>query len=429
MTDVNRLLNPVVESSERILKTSAVAAVNVFDYRRGRMYINLYCQSESTTLYRMQYLYRNGTTPTSPTWKATPILDLSESPALNTPLAAVVHVNKSYTPFVHLFYVDRERYIREVMWIRGVMGYEGRVEGAGRVMRGSRLGVCRWWREGRDGVEEVYIRLFYQSETGQLQEHRGVFVYPTSTTSPPTSPSYADNTISASGSGSARTTILNIKTTWSPGPILNFPQSPPLQGTDLAFITPDPTHHNTVGYFQTTTGEIKQLTFDGKSWKISSDFTLSLPSGYSVLLGTGMAAAVVNIRGSRQARLFYVGIDERDTERRVVMKTVVSPAPYSYNYSYTSTVNAEENCNYSYGYINSEGNSFAGKVVSGGKVEGAGRIAAIQTDAGFYAWVGGGRGMVELVSPETRGEPFGEEGGKYARRVGVEGVEASWGDD
>ncbi|KAF3915696.1 hypothetical protein AA313_de0208716 [Arthrobotrys entomopaga] len=311
------------------------------------------------------------------------------------------------------------------MWVKGVIGYEGRVEGARRVMVGSRLGVCRWWREDPDGGGEVYIRLFYQSETGHLQEHRGVFVYPTSTTSPPTSPNYAQTTIININS--------NVKTTWSPGPTLNLPNCPPLQGTDLAFITPDPTHHHTIGYFQTTTGEIKQLTLDGEIWKVSPDFTLTLPSGHSIPLGTGMAAAVVNIRGSRQARLFYIGVNDREG-KRVVMKSVATPVPYRYSYTSISagSDNGDNGSGYSYGYNYTEGNSFSGKVVAGKEVEAVevdvgGRIAAIQTDAGFYAWVGGGRGMVELVSPETRGEPFGEEVERYAGRLGVEGVVASWG--
>ncbi|KAF3924118.1 hypothetical protein ABW20_dc0108830 [Dactylellina cionopaga] len=275
-------------AADLLAENSAFAGVHVYEYKAGKMYMNLFCQSESSALYKLTYLYKHGSpTRLYPNWDVERInLPLSgpDAPAPGTPLAAIKNGHGLEPPNLHLFYLDREDNVREVVWNGRVLKCKNKLDI--KAASYSKLSAIAWSM----GDHQTQIRLMYQSETGKIQQRRGDFTW--------------------NKGGNTGTTI------WSKAYHLEFAEAPSMPGTSLSFV--NQYHDKAVvrGYFQTTSGAIRELSFEGSGdWKLTD---LNITDAH---YATSMAAEVFQFASPRPTViLYYIGRERTDIDQYLVMR-------------------------------------------------------------------------------------------------------------
>ncbi|KAF3937280.1 hypothetical protein ABW19_dt0200958 [Dactylella cylindrospora] len=255
---------------DRLLQGTAYAVVDVYEYQHAKMYMELFCQGESGSLYRIIGLYRDGSPKVieNPVWEATQIRTSDyDAPAQRTALAAVVHYDGPGVPTVHLFYLDKSFDIREVVWVNGeeVSRNSLNIKAA---PNGSL--AATYWREGQS---TTHLRLYYQSDTrsGVIKEH------------------------CKTGNGY-----------WEAGSSLDFTTSDsdgiPLSGTSLAFINSSLSTPSIYGYWQSSKGNLREVrSNNGRTYTIHWSHDLKSPR-------TELAA--VKIRDRSDVDIYYVKGDD-----------------------------------------------------------------------------------------------------------------------
>ncbi|KAK6537494.1 hypothetical protein TWF694_011679 [Orbilia ellipsospora] len=216
---------------DKIMHWSSIAAVDVYEYQHAKMYISLFVQGHSGAIYQVRYLWRDGSPKIieNPKCQTTVVSTMA---VRRTPLATLVHYDGPGVPTVHLFYLDKENSIQEIIWVNGErkeqhdLGIKATID--------SDLSVV-FWKENKD---TPHFRLYLQDEDNNIQEYAKV------------------------GTSS-----------WRKGTFLNFtknPSSRPLSGTSLTFINTaldKPTIH---GWWQCSiSGDIWEATNNGSGWELN----------------------------------------------------------------------------------------------------------------------------------------------------------------
>ncbi|KAK6331787.1 hypothetical protein TWF718_002328 [Orbilia javanica] len=244
-------------AADKLLDRTSYAVTDAYEYRGGKMYINLFCQSDSYSLYKTTYLFKHGNpTVLDPDWESERIklpLHGAAAPAPGTPLAAILYGMGDYKQIVHLFYLDRDDNIRDCIFVNGELKCTNKL--GAKAASYSRLSAVCW-----QGKDEEHIRLFYQSaRDDHIQEYAGVAKW--------------------NGSTSA--------VTWSMGAWVRIGDVNPLPGSELAFVNLTYDSACIRGFYQTTDGNIRQTKFTGGKWTPITDW-----SNYSVPYATSFAATV-----------------------------------------------------------------------------------------------------------------------------------------
>ncbi|KAK6525431.1 hypothetical protein TWF694_005569 [Orbilia ellipsospora] len=359
-------------AKDRLLKTSSFTGVNVFEQNLGKLYMNIYCQSESGAIYCLNYLYKHrGRMVPNPIWNAKRVEILitgSMAPLIGTPLASVVHMDRQFNPIIHLFFIGKDHFVQEFVWIDGEVKWTKSL--AIKTAPDSRLSVT----SSSVTSDVTCLRLFCQSPSGKIEEYKGIY-----------------STLSQRAPGDNINS--NPITVWEKGQTLDFSHSNsnaiPLPGTDLAFVT-DGTKDdmNSYGYWQTTEGTVKQFIYDGTSWKMGDFIIRGAP------LHTAMTAAFLNVCGKRTPRLFYVGnLLEDPGADGLVMKAQAE---------------------------------ILGDAICSKPVDCNSRIFGIQTDVGFYVFTVDGVGFKPHGFPWGNVEPFMSDSCCIQDSIKVYGLETSW---
>ncbi|KAK6349402.1 hypothetical protein TWF696_005688 [Orbilia brochopaga] len=247
-------------SDDHLLERTAYAAVDVYEYQHGKMYLRLFCQAESGSLYQITSVYRDG----SPAVIEDPVCKVEHIPTSqgfeavpNTGLASIVHYDGPGIPTVHLFYIDRSTHnIREIVWINGeqtAMNDLG-IQADAR----SSLSALYW----RGDKKVPNLRLYYQAPSGAIKE------------------------ICKTG----------MDGEWSEGGVIG---GHPLPGTAMSFVNRFIDKADIHGYWQSPNGTIQEVSGDGESWTISP-WSIDGAADF-----TALAAAVVGDRKNPHVVVYY----------------------------------------------------------------------------------------------------------------------------
>ncbi|KAF3916567.1 hypothetical protein ABW20_dc0102697 [Dactylellina cionopaga] len=282
---------------------------------------NLFCQTESSRLYRLTHLYRyKDPKILDSDWEAT-CIDLplfgADAPAPETPLAAITHTYSQ-----RLFYLDRENYIREIVWSFGKIQSKSSL--GIKAATFSKLSAVRWrCDEIKDKLVEQ-IRVYYQLESGAIQEHSGV---------------YTSDEKTKTGT-----------TKWCKGKTLNFSgevDGKALPGTDLSFVNLHVDKPAIRGYWQTTENTIREVYSDSKSWGLSHWAQFEFETPYA----TSLAATVWDWAGKNpKPVLYFVQTDSANDLRSIVVKTT----PGNNQHKITAVGNQEVNKGSRLGIVDSD---------------------------------------------------------------------------
>ncbi|KAK6346043.1 hypothetical protein TWF730_010376 [Orbilia blumenaviensis] len=275
--------------ADKLLDRTSYAVVEAYEYRNGKIYLNLFCQSESYSLYKMTYLFKVGNPKLlDPEWETERIalpLYGSAAPAPATPLTAVKYSMDDYKQVVHMFYLDRENNIRDCVFVNGELKDTNNLNV--KVASYSRLSAITW-----RGKDEDHIRLYYQSEhDDHIQELIGT----------------------AKWNGTGPTT------TWRMGAYINLGNESPLPGSDLSFVNLTWDTPCIRGFFQTSTGAIKQCQYTNDNWNILPNWMI-----YDIPYATSFTAKVHD-KGkpeSQKAVLYFKGRRYAGADEQYIFKAV-----------------------------------------------------------------------------------------------------------
>ncbi|KAK6506321.1 hypothetical protein TWF506_011239 [Arthrobotrys conoides] len=275
--------------ADKLLDRTSYAVVDAYEYNAGKMYIDLFCQSDSYSLYKVNYLFRHkGPTILDPDWESERIklpLHGAAAPAPGTPLAALCYGMGDFSRVVHLFYLDRNDYIRDCIFVNGELKCTNKLNA--KAASYSRLSAVNW-----RGKDEEHIRLFYQSaRDDHIQEYVGLAKW--------------------TGSTSA--------VTWSMGAYVDIGDEYPLPGSELSFVNLTWDTPCIRGFYQNTAGAIKETKFTGGKWSLIPGWML-----YAVPYATSFAAMVWDkgVVGKHKPILYYRGYQYPGSDDQLIYKVV-----------------------------------------------------------------------------------------------------------
>ncbi|KAK6497746.1 hypothetical protein TWF481_012148 [Arthrobotrys musiformis] len=356
--------------ADKLLDRTAYAAIDGFEYREGKMYLNLFCQSDSYSLYKVTYLFRHG----SPTiiesdWETERIklpLHGAQAPAPGTPLAVVRYSMGDFKQVIHLFYLDRDDYIRDCIFVNGELKSKNRLNT--KVASYSRLSAVAW-----QGKDEEHIRLFYQSaRDDHIQEYIGVAKWNGTTSS----------------------------TTWSMGAVVSIGSDHALPGTDFSFVNLTWDTACIRGFYQNTDGAIRQTKFTGGKWSLVPNWQIRQDIPYA----TSFAAMVFDkgVVGKHKPILYYKAREYDISDDQYIYK------------------------------VDPEAHETEGKSIGSTKIAHNSRIAFIDSDVGDRVFFTSPEGkLTEKISP-GKGKSFAtakELKFDWSSNLGQGGKDDGWGDD
>ncbi|KAJ6265067.1 hypothetical protein Dda_1222 [Drechslerella dactyloides] len=261
-------------SNDHLLERTAYTAVDVYEYQHAKMYMRLFFQAESGSLYQLTSLYRDG----NPTVIQDPVCKVEHIPTSdgfeaipNTGLASVVHYDGPGIPTVHLFYIDRSTHnIREIVWINGVQTAMNNL-GIKADERSSLSAI--FWKGDKGGKKLPHLRLYYQTPSGAIAE----------------------------------LCKIGMDGEWSQGRAIG---GTPIPGTSLSFVNRFLDKADIHGFWQSSNGTIRESIGDGTNW------TTSPWSIDNAVEFTAIAAATVGDRSNPDIAVYYV--DGTDTISRAI---------------------------------------------------------------------------------------------------------------
>ncbi|RVD85032.1 uncharacterized protein DFL_003364 [Arthrobotrys flagrans] len=256
--------------ADKLLDRTSYAVIEGFEYRAAKMYLNLFCQSDSYSLYRVTYLFKNGSPQVIESDWDTERIELplhgAAAPAPGTPLTAIGYRIGDFKQIVHLFYLDREDYIRDCIFVNGELKCTNELNA--KAASYSRLSAVNW-----RGEDEEHIRLFYQSEQDDhIQEYVGLAKW--------------------NGHTSA--------VTWSMGAYVNIGNEHPLPGSGLSFVNLTWDSACIRGFYQNTEGNIRETKFTGGKWSVTPNWMV-----YVVPYATSFAAMASKKKGVEGNPILY----------------------------------------------------------------------------------------------------------------------------
>ncbi|KAF3915584.1 hypothetical protein ABW21_db0206815 [Orbilia brochopaga] len=251
-------------SNDHLLERTAYAAVDVYEYQHAKMYLRLFFQGESGSLYQLTSLYRDG----SPTVIEDPICKVEHIPTSggfeavpNTGMASIVHYDDPGVPTVHLFYIDRTSYnIREIVWING----EKKAMNNLGIQADARSSLSALYWKGEKKVPN--LRLYYQTPSGVIKEIFKVGM----------DGRWSEDAGTIGGTA--------------------------LPGTALSFVNRFLDKADIRGYWQSPNGTIQEVSGDGQSWTISP-WSINGAAEF-----TALAAAVTGDRKNPHVVVYYSDI-------------------------------------------------------------------------------------------------------------------------
>ncbi|KAF3319383.1 hypothetical protein TWF173_000013 [Orbilia oligospora] len=352
--------------ADKLLDRTSYAVVDGYEYRAAKMYLNLFCQSDSYSLYKVTYLFKNGSpTVLDPDWESERIklpLHGAAAPAPGTPLAVIRYGVEDFKQIVHLFYLDRNDYIRECIFVNSELKCANKLNT--KAASYSRLSAVNW-----QGKDEEHIRLFYQSaRDDHIQEYVGLAKW--------------NN---------------NNAVSWSMGAYVDIGDEYPLPGSELSFVNLTWDTPCIRGFYQNTAGAIKQTKFTGGKWSLIPNWMI-----YGVPYATSFAAMVWDKGqvGKHKPLLYYRNYEYPGSDDQYVHK--IDP----------SSDDAE------------------GQVLGSAKIAHNSRLAFSECDVGFRVFFTTPEGkLIQKVSP-GKGKSFGtaaEIKFDWSSNLG-QGGEDSWGD-